>query len=472
MPDPQNQPANAQGPHAPALDATLGRRETGALRSPELDRDPGTPKRPRPPLAALDPNLSPAYNSQALSKPAAQPGSFMGHHQRHGSQSPAVSPMGDTSPPLILGPEPAAAPPTSPNSPQATAPSSAISRALAEEHDHEASHQAETGIVADEDEVSAPISVHSDGGYDSEGGSGSESMSSSIMDFVYENGRRYHRFREGQYNFPNDKVEQEREILKHVMIKLLCGKLYYAPIGDSPQNILDVGTGTGIWAIEVADQLPSSIILGIDLSPIQPEYVPPNVRFMVDDVESEWLHPPNHFDYVHFRHTVMAIKNWRRVLEQAFHHIRPGGWIEIQEFTHYPCSSNNTMLQDNPLAQFFLLLDRGLGMMGIDFLQPPRQLADKARDCGFVNVTEKVLQVPIGTWPRNKTLKTIGLYWRSNLFNGLQAIAMGPLTRGCGWTAAQVEVFLVEVRRAIMDNSCQFYMPFHIICAQKPAMPF
>ncbi|KAL8295677.1 hypothetical protein RB600_001241 [Gaeumannomyces tritici] len=117
-------------------------------------------------------------------------------------------------------------------------------------------------------------------------------MSGSIIDSAYENGRRYHRFREGQYNFPNDKVEQEREILKHVMIKLLCGKLYYAPIGDSPRNILDVGAGTGIWAIEVADQLPSSIILGIDLSPIQPEYVPPNVRFMVDDVESEWLHPP------------------------------------------------------------------------------------------------------------------------------------------------------------------------------------
>lgn len=35
-----------------------------------------------------------------------------------------------------------------------------------------------------------------------------------------------------------------------MVIKLLCGKLYYGPMGDSPQLILDVGTGTRIWAIE------------------------------------------------------------------------------------------------------------------------------------------------------------------------------------------------------------------------------
>jgi hypothetical protein len=35
----------------------------------------------------------------------------------------------------------------------------------------------------------------------------------------------------------------------------------------------------------VGDQFPAANILGVDLSPIQPEWVPPNVRFMVDDVE-------------------------------------------------------------------------------------------------------------------------------------------------------------------------------------------
>jgi hypothetical protein len=30
----------------------------------------------------------------------------------------------------------------------------------------------------------------------------------------------------------------------------LNGKLHLAPIGPTPENVLDIGTGTGIWAIE------------------------------------------------------------------------------------------------------------------------------------------------------------------------------------------------------------------------------
>ncbi len=38
--------------------------------------------------------------------------------------------------------------------------------------------------------------------------------------------------------------------MKHAMVLHLCsGKLHYAPL-DNPQQILDVGTGTGIWPID------------------------------------------------------------------------------------------------------------------------------------------------------------------------------------------------------------------------------
>lgn len=115
----------------------------------------------------------------------------------------------------------------------------------------EAFTQAEESIVA-EDASRGFRDDTSDGGYESEGfSSGSTSAESSVRDYMYENGRRYHRFREGAYNFPNDDVEQEREDMKHAMVKLLCGqKLFFSPIGDNPQQILDIGTGTGIWVIE------------------------------------------------------------------------------------------------------------------------------------------------------------------------------------------------------------------------------
>jgi ubiquinone/menaquinone biosynthesis C-methylase UbiE len=35
---------------------------------------------------------------------------------------------------------------------------------------------------------------------------------------------------------------------------LRCGgELHLAPIGENPQRILDLGTGTGIWAIDMGD---------------------------------------------------------------------------------------------------------------------------------------------------------------------------------------------------------------------------
>ena len=68
----------------------------------------------------------------------------------------------------------------------------------------------------------------------------------------------------------------------------------------------------------VGDHYASANVLGVDLSPIQPEWVPPNVRFMIDDIESAWLYPRNSFDYIHARHTVMAIKDYMRLFRRAY----------------------------------------------------------------------------------------------------------------------------------------------------------
>lgn len=59
----------------------------------------------------------------------------------------------------------------------------------------------------------------------------------------------------------------------------------------------------------------------VDLSPIQPGWVPPNVKFEVDDLEDEWLWAPNSFDYIHSRAMVGSIRNWPRFLEQAYKYV-------------------------------------------------------------------------------------------------------------------------------------------------------
>ncbi|KAL7923393.1 S-adenosyl-L-methionine-dependent methyltransferase [Trichoderma austrokoningii] len=347
-----------------------------------------------------------------------------------------------------------------------------------QELSREALDQAEEAIIAD-DSADSIGSVHgddtgSDAGYDSDtASSASTSVMSSVRDYMYENGRRYHRYREGTYNFPNDDVEQEREDMKHAMVKLLCSqKLHFAPIGENPQEILDIGTGTGIWPIEMGDKYLSAHILGIDLSPIQPDWLPPNVRFMIDDVESPWLHPASHFDYIHSRHTVMAVRDWMKLFRRAIEHLKIGGWIELQEIHHTPKSAlpdgNGEMPPEHPVARYWKHVSEGLAALGIDLDTAANgRISDMMQEAGFTNVTERVLHVPIGTWPKNKVLKTVGLYWRTILLDGIQAIALGPLTRGLGWNREQVEVLLMEVRQAYFDDSKLMYMPFHVVYGQR-----
>jgi hypothetical protein len=75
---------------------------------------------------------------------------------------------------------------------------------------------------------------------------GSTSVSSSVYAHTIENGRRYQHFKNGRYPIPNDDEELNREDMKHAMLMELCdGELFYAPIGEKPDKILDIGTGTG-----------------------------------------------------------------------------------------------------------------------------------------------------------------------------------------------------------------------------------
>jgi Methyltransferase domain len=146
-----------------------------------------------------------------------------------------------------------------------------------------------------------------------------ESLRSCVLDFPFENGRRYHNYKKGNYFAPNDEQEQMRMDRQSIAMFLASGqKLFYAPI-EKLQYVLDLGTGTGLWTMNMGQAYPGASTIGVDLSPIQPEWVFSNVKFEIDDVEEEWTWLENHFDLIYSSLMLSgSIANAPRYMQQAF----------------------------------------------------------------------------------------------------------------------------------------------------------
>ncbi|KFZ13083.1 hypothetical protein V501_03898 [Pseudogymnoascus sp. VKM F-4519 (FW-2642)] len=293
------------------------------------------------------------------------------------------------------------------------------------------------------------------------------SVTSSIYAHTYERGRRYQSFKNGRYPIPNDDFEQNREDMKHAMLmELTDGKLFYAPIGENPQKILDIGTGTGIWAIEVGDLYPSAHILGIDLTPIQPLWVPPNVEFVVDDCEKDWL--TGDVDLAHFRFMAMILRDIPGVLGHAYKSLRPGGWIELQELHGHPCCDDGTMGRDDQFKQLYDLAGQAYQKFGMSTALPA-QLKPLLLDAGFQNIHCKIMKVPIGTWAKDKTMRLIGLYQKTAVGDFISTLAGRPF-EALGMSQVEAQVTLAFARKALDDANVHRYFNYYFWYAQKPGL--
>lgn len=254
--------------------------------------------------------------------------------------------------------------------------------------------------------------------------------------------------------------------MKHAMTVAVCGdKLHLAPIGSDPSRVLDLGTGTGIWAVDMGDTYPSAEIVGVDLSPIQPSFVPPNVRFLVDDIESEWVYSAP-FDLIHLRAMAPAVKDWPKLLASALHWLTPNGYIEIQELDFVPKTDDNSIPPDWAYLKYTSAVRDGLKEFGSDF-HIGAKVPEKLRAAGFKNITTHEIKVPIGPWAKNQLLRTAGLYMQAAVIDAFNMGLNGPITKGLGWTREEAEVLCAEARKAVRNPKVHAYYTMWVVHGQK-----
>lgn len=281
-------------------------------------------------------------------------------------------------------------------------------------------------------------------------GSDTTSIDSWIIRYEWKHGRQYQAYQPGAYPFPNDEPEQDRlDMLQHVTTRLLDDRLFLAPIQPDGMRILDIGTGTGLWPIKMGDLYPEATIIGNDLSPIQPTSVPDNVYFLIDDVELEWVET-NKYDYIHCRYMAASIKDWPRLIRHIHNALKPGGWVEFQEFSPTYTSEGIPLGVHHP-NHAFLQLTRTLNEACSEtgrILDPTPHLKRWSIEAGFKTINQEVFKVPIGNWPKDQRSKEVGIMMAFNLSGGVHGMTAMLARDVLAWSAEEVAVLNARVMNA------------------------
>ncbi|RSL85745.1 hypothetical protein CDV31_016520 [Fusarium ambrosium] len=305
--------------------------------------------------------------------------------------------------------------------------------------------------------------------------SSTASLTASILEYRTIHGRTFHSQRgpgNAEYWAPNDDQHNtSMDIQHHVWTLLLDDKLHLAPLPEQVGKVLDVGTGTGIWAIDFADEHPEATVIGVDLSPTQPDWVPPNCKFEIDDVSLRWTWPENEFDFVYLRTMFGSFKDWQHVFDEAYRVCKPGGYIEDFEASADLRSDDGTVTRDNgtALGQWGKLFHEAGWKTGRSMAIFEEDTQIKCmKQAGFVDIVVKDIKCPLGQWPKDRRQKEIGSYDQAAVEEGLEGYVVYMFTDILGWPMDEVQVYLAKVRKELRDRRHHTYFWTRTVYGRKP----
>lgn len=267
------------------------------------------------------------------------------------------------------------------------------------------------------------------------------------------------------YALPTDLGEMNRLDFQHYVLRQAFKGNYAAPL-QQPGDILDVGSGTGRWAKEMALAFPNAKVVALDIKEPQvadeheatfagSDLHPANYRFVRANILEGLPFPDAAFDFVHQRLLFFAIPTdrWQFVVNELMRVTRPGGWVEIVE-GHYGYEPMGPAAQQISDAMLPAMLQRGID---------PRRSAELEqflRDAGLQQVQQRTVKLPVGDWGGR-----LGKLVATDVLGFSQAAK--PLLLARGMSERDVAQ-LIDTMRSEMDT-LRYTWPFYIVYGQRPS---
>ncbi|HEU0026037.1 MAG TPA: methyltransferase domain-containing protein [Ktedonobacterales bacterium] len=260
------------------------------------------------------------------------------------------------------------------------------------------------------------------------------------------------------YVLPADDQEINRLDFQHYMLRHTLRGNYAAPIVN-PQSILDVGSGTGRWALEMATLFPHTNVIGVDLNPPTMENtagaVPENFAFTPGNILEGLKFADGSFDLVHMRLLLFAIPEarWPDVVRELARVTRPGGWVELVE--------TGPQQRGGPaMDKIVEWVTEASLKRGINPLLGPR-ISQFLTMAGLTNVVSRSIALPVGAYGGR-----VGRLAETDVF-GVVGGVKGLVTSMGIATPEAYDGAMAQARADLATHQC--VLPFYIAYAQRPA---
>ncbi|KAH8647297.1 hypothetical protein BX600DRAFT_503441 [Xylariales sp. PMI_506] len=163
-------------------------------------------------------------------------------------------------------------------------------------------------------------------------------------------------------------AEQDRLDLQHGLFRILYdGWLSLVPFTKAPDFVLDIDSGTALWAFEFAEQNPSST-----------------------------------------------------VMKSAYDNLSSAGWVEFQEVS-FDMSQANPDFHGDAFLRWSAGCTKGAATVSRD-IGCAVKYKHWLEEIGFIDVTEQKFLLTAGNWPDDPKLKLVGKYFRQDMVEDIRGV--------------------------------------------------